>query len=119
MLTLVMKSKIHKAIVTEVDPDYIDSITIDEDLMERADLKEYERVLVVSNTTGARLETFVVKGERGSGAISVNGPVVHHIKEGHEITIMAFTWSDEDIKPRSILVDERNGFIKYLEGGEF
>jgi len=113
-----MKSKIHKAIITEVCSDHIDSITIDEELMERSNIKEYEKVMVVSNTSGARLETFVVRGKRGSGVISMNGTAAFHIEKGHEVTIMAFTWSVDDIKPHVILVDEKNSFLRCIEEGQ-
>ncbi len=116
---MVMKSKIHKAVVTDINLGLVDSVTVDEELMEKAQLKEYEKVLIVSNTTGARLETFIVKGKKGSGIVSMNGATTHHIKKGHEIIIMSFAWTDENMKPKAILVDERNKFVQYLEGGEF
>lgn len=116
---LVMKSKIHKAVVTDVDPDSPDSITVDEDLMKMVNLKEYEKVLIVDNTNGARLETFVVKGKRGSRIISVNGAGVHLINKNDEIIIMGFTWTGEILVPSVILVDENNEFVEYLEGGRF
>jgi len=109
-----LKSKIHKATVTEANIDYVGSITIDEELMDRADLWEGEKVLVVDNINGARLETYVIKGERGSGAICMNGPSAHHVHPGDEIIIMAFGVSGKRITPRSILVDKRNRFVRYL-----
>ncbi|MDH3942744.1 MAG: aspartate 1-decarboxylase [Anaerolineae bacterium] len=110
----IVRSKIHKAYVTEADVNYIGSITIDEDLIEKAGLWPGERVLVVSNNTGERLETYVIVGERGSGNICMNGGAAHRIKPGEEIIIMAFEITDEQIEPTFILVDENNKFIKYL-----
>jgi aspartate 1-decarboxylase len=114
-----MKSKIHKATVTDVNPDFIDSITINEDLMKKVNLKEYEKVLVVYNTNGSRLETCVIKGKSGSGIISMNGATTHLVKKDDEIIIMAFAWTDEEILPQAILIDKENRFIQYLGGGEF
>ncbi|MDI6603152.1 MAG: aspartate 1-decarboxylase [Patescibacteria group bacterium] len=110
----VLRSKIHKAIVTEANLNYIGSITIDEDLMEKAGFWPGEKVLVVSNTSGARLETYVIVGERGSGIISMNGAASHLIKVGEEIIIMGFELTNKPIKPKNILVDKNNKFVKYL-----
>jgi len=111
----VLRSKIHKAIVTEANVEYIGSITIDEDRIERAGLWPGEKALVVSNTTGARLETYVMVGERNSGIICMNGAAAHLIKVGEEIIIMGFELSDKPIKPKSILVDKNNRFVKFIE----
>lgn len=73
MFITLMKSKIHRATVTEANLDYVGSITIDEDLMEAADIMENEKVQVVDNNNGNRFETYVIKGERGSGMICLNG----------------------------------------------
>lgn len=113
-MRILIKSKIHKATVTDANLDYIGSITIDPDLIEKADLWPGEKVLVVSNTSGARLETYVIKGEAGSGCICINGAAAHLIKIGEEIIIMAFAVTDEPIEPKFILVDENNKFVRYL-----
>ncbi len=110
----VLSSKIHKATVTQADPSYIGSISIDSSLMERADLWPGERVLVVSNTTGARLETYTIPAEPGSGTICMNGGSAHVINKGEEIIIMGFTFSDHPVKARAILVDEKNRFVRSL-----
>ncbi|MDI9613615.1 MAG: aspartate 1-decarboxylase [Acidobacteriota bacterium] len=110
----VLKSKIHKATVTEADVHYVGSITIDEDLMDRVGLWPGEKVLVVSNTTGERLETYVIEGRRGSGEICMNGAAAHMIKRGDEIIIMGFELVSEPITPRVILVDEHNRFLRQL-----
>jgi aspartate 1-decarboxylase len=113
-MRMVLRSKIHNATVTEANLAYIGSITIDADLIERVDLWPGERVLVVSNTSGARLETYVIKGERGSGQICMNGAAAHLIKEGEEVIIMGFELSDKPINPKVILVDKRNRFLQDL-----
>lgn len=111
-----LRSKIHKAIVTEANLQYVGSLTIDIDLMEKAGLWPWEKVLVTSITSGARLETYVIPGERGSGVICMNGAAAHLIQAGEEVIIMAFELTDKSIQPRIILVDENNQFLKYLPG---
>ena len=113
-MRMVLRSKIHNATVTEANLAYIGSITIDADLIERVGLWPGERVLVVSNTSGARLETYVIKGERGSGNICMNGAAAHLIKEGEEIIIMGFELADQPITPKVILVDKKNSFLQDL-----
>jgi len=109
-----LRSKIHKATVTEADLTYIGSITIDADLMDKVGLWEGEKVLVTSNTSGARLETYTIPGERGSGVICMNGASAHLIKAGEEIIIMGYEMTEEPITPTVILVDEKNAFVRYL-----
>ena len=109
-----MRSKIHNATVTEANLAYIGSITIDTDLMDKVGLWAGERVLVVSNTSGARLETYVIAGERGSGAICMNGAAAHLIAEGEQIIVMGFELADRPIRPRAALVDTQNQFVRYL-----
>lgn len=111
---MVLRSKIHNATVTEANLAYIGSITIDADLIERVGLWPGERVLVVSNTSGARLETYVITGERGSGQICMNGAAAHLIKEGEEVIIMGFELTDTPIAPKVILVDKKNRFLRDL-----
>ena len=84
-----LRSKIQNAWITEANLDYVGSITIDKDLLEKADLQEYEKVLVVSKTSGSRLETYVIEGEAGSGEICMNGPASHLITAGEEVIILA------------------------------
>ena len=110
----VVRSKIHKATVTGADVNYVGSISIDQDLIEKAGLWPGEKVLVVSNTSGARLETYVIVGERGSGKITMNGAAAHLIKAGEEIIIIGFEITDQPIEPTFILVDEHNHFVRYL-----
>mgnify|MGYP001801915982 CR=1 FL=1 len=110
----IMRSKIHKARVTEADVNYVGSITIDRGLIELAGLWEFEKVLVVSISSGARLETYGIAGERDSGVICMNGAAAHLISEGEELIIMAFELTDRPLSPCAILVDERNRFVRYL-----
>ena len=109
-----MRSKIHNATVTEANLAYIGSITIDEDLVDKVGLWPGERVLVVSNTSGARLETYVIAGPRGSGAMCVNGAAAHLIGEGEEIIVIGFELADRPIKPKAALVDRKNRFVRWL-----
>ena len=113
-MRFVLRSKIHKARVTEADLAYIGSITIDAGLIEKAGFWPGEKVLVVSNTSGARLETYIISGKRGSGIICMNGAAAHLIKKGEEIIIMGFELSGRKIKPKNILVDSKNRFVKFL-----
>ena len=110
----VLRSKIHKATVTQANVDYVGSITIDEDLIEKAGLWPGERVLVVDNTNGARLETYVMVGERDSGIICMNGAAARLIMVGDEIIVMGFELTDTPIEPHNIMVDGQNGFVHYL-----
>ncbi|MBK7218187.1 MAG: aspartate 1-decarboxylase [Candidatus Promineofilum sp.] len=110
----VLRSKIHKATVTDANVAYVGSITIDEELIERVGLWPGEKVLVVSNTSGARLETYVIAGERGSGVINMNGAAAHLIKRGEEIIIIGFELADRPIEARQILVDTDNRFVREL-----
>ena len=112
---LVVKSKIHKARATGVAPGTLDCVIVDEELLELTNLAPFEKVLIVDNANGARVETFVAKGKRGSGEIIVSGAAAHDIHAGDEIIIMAFTWS-EQVQGifKNILVDEHNKFVRYL-----
>lgn len=113
-MRFVLRSKIHKATVTEADLDYVGSITIDEELIDKAGFWPGEKVLVVSNTTGARLETYVIMGKRDSGIICMNGAAAHLIKKGEEVIVMGFELTDKPNKSKNILVDKENKFVKYL-----
>lgn len=113
-----LRSKIHKATVTESNLDYVGSITIDEALMQKADLDEYEKVLVVDNTNGNRLETYVIKGKKNSGVICSNGAAAHLIKKEDQIIIMAFETGNKPKKPKNVLVDKDNRFVRYLREEE-
>jgi aspartate 1-decarboxylase len=109
-----LRSKIHQATVTDANLAYMGSITIDQDLMDIVGIWPGEKVLVVSNTTGARLETYVIVGERGAGAICINGAAAHLIKAGEEIIIMGFELTDLPMEAKAILVDKNNRFKNFL-----
>jgi aspartate 1-decarboxylase len=91
-----MKSKLHRATVTMADLDYVGSVTIDRDLMDAADLLPHERVQVLDVTNGARLETYVIEGERGSGIIGINGAAAHLVHPGDVVLIVSFAEFEED-----------------------
>lgn len=99
MLLNILKSKIHRVKVTEANLDYVGSITIDEALMEAANIYPGERVQVVDNDNGARLETYVIAGKRGSGCICMNGAAAHLIHVGDTVIIMAYAMmTPEEVK---------------------
>ena len=111
-----MRSKILKANVTEANVDYIGSITIDSELIGIVGFLPGEKVLVVSNTSGARLETYVLEGLKGSGIICMNGASAHLIKKGDEIIIMGFELTDKESVPqKAILVDKNNKFVRFIK----
>lgn len=118
-MRIVLRSKIHRAWVTEANPDYVGSIVIDRELMERVDLWEYEKVLVCDVDNGNRFETYVIPGDPGDGDIAVQGAAAKLCKEGHCLIIMSFEASDVPIDPKMILVDEQNRFVEYLEGAKY
>ncbi len=109
-----LRSKISRAIVTEANINYKGSITIDEELIEKAGFWAGEKVLVVSSSTGSRLETYVIAGKRSSGTICMNGAAAHLIKKGEVVIIMGFELTDKPVKAASISVDENNRFTGYL-----
>jgi aspartate 1-decarboxylase len=109
-----LQSKIHKAVITEADISYVGSVTIDEDLLEKIDMWPGQKVLIVSNTSGARLETYVIKGQRGTGEICINGAAAHLIKKGEEVIIIGFQFSDRPVEEKCILVDKSNKFVRFL-----
>jgi len=99
MFLQVFKSKIHRAIVTQADLNYIGSITIDENLMDAANICENERVQIVNVNNGERLETYVIKGERGSGVICLNGPAARRVEPGDIIIIISYAFmTPEEMK---------------------
>jgi aspartate 1-decarboxylase len=106
MLRNILKSKIHRVTVTDANLEYVGSITIDENLMDAVDIVEFERVQVVDVTNGARIETYVIKGERSSGVICLNGAAAHLFNVGDTVIIMAYTWLEqtelESFKPKII-----------------
>ena len=109
MLIEVMKSKIHCARVTEANLNYMGSITIDEDLMDAANLIAGEKVAIVDNNTGERFETYIIKGERGSGCICLNGAAARKVQVGDIVIIMSYALMDfeeaKSFKPSVIFPD--------------
>ena len=118
MKRLLLKSMIMGATVVQADLRYVGSITIDEDLIDKCNLTPNESVLVVDHTNGKRLETYVIKGERGSGMICMNGAAAHLVNQGDTIDIMAFAWSSGSAQPLFVEVDAQNRFIRYVEMNE-
>lgn len=114
-MRFLLRSKIHRVKVTEANLDYVGSVTIDKNLVEKSGLWEGERVLITSLTSGARLETYVILGSAGSGVICMNGPAAHLIKTGEVVVIMGFELTDKPIIPKIVLVDEMNNFSQYAE----
>jgi aspartate 1-decarboxylase len=112
MYLQVLKSKIHRAMITNADVDYEGSIEIPTDLMEAAGLWENEKVLVASITSGNRLETYVQPGPAGGGNIIINGGAAHRIKKGERVAIMAFALSETPVIAKKILLDEANHIIR-------
>lgn len=106
-----LKSKLHRAVVTDANIDYEGSISIPVDLMRAVDIWVGERVLVTSITNGARLETYVIEGPEGSGEIVVNGAAAHLIGKGHLITIMAWALDEKQVQPKRVLLDKNNGIV--------
>lgn len=116
MFRTMMKSKIHRAVVTEANLQYVGSITIDEALMEQADILPNEKVQIVNNNNGARLETYVIPGERGSGVICLNGSAARQAQVGDLIIIISYAVLTDEAahlyKPKVVFVDDDNHPIK-------
>ena len=116
MLLNMLKGKIHRAVVTQAEVDYVGSITIDEELMEASGIHEYEQVQVVDVDNGGRLETYAITGERGSGVICLNGAAARLVQPGDRVIIMAYalmTPEEADVSlPRVVFVDEKNGIVR-------
>lgn len=116
MMTIpILKSKIHRARVTEANIDYIGSVTIDEDLMEAANMIENEQVHVLNYRNGDRIITYAIKGERGSGVICLNGPAALKFHEGDEVIVLSYCMMDweaaKKFKPIVIFPDSKTNKI--------
>lgn len=116
MTISVLKSKIHRAVITQAELNYIGSVTIDEALMEAAGICEYEHVHIVNINSGSRIETYVIAGERGSGVMCLNGAAARAGQKGDNIIIMAYAdMSPEEVKdnpPKVVFVDEHNKIVR-------
>ncbi|HPU13785.1 MAG TPA: aspartate 1-decarboxylase [Aeromicrobium sp.] len=115
MLRTMMKSKIHRATVTQADLHYVGSVTVDEDLLDAADLLAGELVHIVDVTNGARLETYTIAGERGSGVIGINGAAAHLVHPGDLVIMIAYAQVDDaearELSPSVVFVDESNKIV--------
>jgi aspartate 1-decarboxylase len=115
-MRIMMKSKIHRATVTQADLDYVGSVTIDADLLDAAELLEGEQVAIVDNTNGARIETYVIPGPRGSGVIGINGAAAHLVHPGDLVIIMSYAVVNDaearGMTPHVVHVDEKNRVVK-------
>ncbi|PXY31164.1 aspartate 1-decarboxylase [Prauserella muralis] len=116
MYRTMLKSKIHRATVTQADLHYVGSVTVDETLMEAADLLPGEQVSIVDITNGARLETYVIKGERDSGVIGINGAAAHLVHPGDLVILIAYGQMDSaeaaSFEPRIVFVDADNRIVQ-------
>jgi aspartate 1-decarboxylase len=116
VMRLMMKSKIHRATVTQADLHYVGSISIDSALMEAADLLEGEKVAIVDITNGARLETYVIPAPAGSGMIGINGAAARLVHEGDLVIIISYGMFDDaearTLEPRVVHADEHNRVVK-------
>lgn len=112
MLLTLLKGKIHRAVVTQAELEYVGSITIDEQLMEAAGIQEYERVQVVDLDNGQRLETYAIAGERKSGVICLNGAAARLVQPGDRVIIMAYALMQPEevrtFRPKVVFVDSFN-----------
>jgi len=115
-MRIMMKSKIHRATVTQADLHYVGSVAIDADLLDAADLLEGEQVAIVDITNGARIETYVIPAARGSGVIGINGAAAHLVHPGDLVIIMSYAILDDAearaLKPTVVHVDEHNRVLK-------
>ncbi|HEY9004246.1 MAG TPA: aspartate 1-decarboxylase [Mucilaginibacter sp.] len=116
MIIEVLKSKLHRAKVTQAELNYVGSITIDEDLMDAANIIANEKVQIVNNNNGARFETYVIKGERGTGTICLNGATARLAQVGDIVIIMSYAYMEMDearnYKPLLVFPDADNKLIK-------
>ncbi|MES9525478.1 aspartate 1-decarboxylase [Streptomyces capoamus] len=116
MRRTMLKSKIHRATVTQADLHYVGSLTLDVELMEQADLLPGELVHIVDVNNGARLETYVIEGDRGSGVVCINGAAARLVHPGDIVIIIAYGSVEDDeaaaLKPRVVFVDESNSVVK-------
>jgi len=116
MLLNMFKGKIHRAIVTEANLNYVGSVTIDSKLLEASGILPGERVQIVNNNNGARLETYTIEGEPDSGVICLNGAAARLVQPGDSVIIIAYAWLDQEeaktFEPKVVFVDENNKIIE-------
>lgn len=116
MLLNMYKSKIHRATVTQANLNYVGSITIDKTLLDASGILPGEKVQIVDNNNGARLETYVIEGKADSGVICLNGAAARLVQRGDNVIIIAYTWVDEkearEMKPKVVFVDGKNRIVE-------
>ena len=116
MLKEFLYSKIHRATVTDANLNYVGSITIDEDLLELADIKEWQKVEILDINNGERFQTYAIKGQRGSKCFCLNGAAARKVQKGDKIIIITYAMlTDEELKehsPKIVLLDDENNVIK-------
>lgn len=118
MFRFMMKGKIHRATVTEANLNYVGSVTIDKNIMEAADIWPNEKVQIVNNNNGARLETYVIEGERGSGIVCLNGAAARLVQPGDQVIIIAYgMMSEEEAKnyqPKVVIMGDNNKIAQVM-----
>ena len=119
MQVSMLKSKIHRAVITQAELNYVGSVTIDEELMDAAGLFEYEKVHIVNVNSGSRIETYVIAGERGSGVICLNGAAARSGQKGDLVIIMAYAdMTPDEIKthrPKVVFVGDKNEIVRVAD----
>jgi len=119
MFRHMMKAKIHRATVTEANLHYVGSITIDQDLLDQVDILPNEKVQVVNNNNGARLETYVIPGQRGTGVICLNGAAARLVQPGDTVIIISYAMVEEakakDFKPKVAIMGEGNRVLELMD----
>lgn len=118
MFRTMMKAKIHRATVTEANLNYVGSITIDQDILDRVDILPNEKVQIVNNNNGARLETYVISGKRGSGVICLNGAAARLVQPGDNVIIIAYALMDEqtahNYQPKIAIMNGKNQIAEMI-----
>lgn len=119
MFRTMMKAKIHRAQVTDANLNYVGSVTIDQDILDQVDILPNEKVQIVNNNNGARLETYVISGERGSGVVCLNGAAARLVQKGDTVIIISYALISEEkldsFKPKVAIMDENNEVAKLIE----
>ncbi|MGM8211594.1 aspartate 1-decarboxylase [Virgibacillus sp. W0430] len=119
MFRTLMKAKIHRARITEANLNYVGSVTIDQNILEKVDIIPHEKVQIVNNNNGARLETYVIPGERGSGVVCLNGAAARLVQKGDTVIIIAYAIVPNEalttFKPKVAIMNEENEIEQMLE----
>jgi aspartate 1-decarboxylase len=113
-LRVICKSKIHRAVVTGADLNYVGSVGIDQNLLDRTDIIAGEKVSIWNINNGTRIDTYAISLPAGSGQVVINGAAARHFHPGDKVIIVAFCLTDEAVEPRMIAVDEQNRFVQNL-----